>query len=103
MRVKLNKGDILYLPAFWYHHVSQTTDYHQSESKEEAEGEKKGVKATIAVNWWFDMKFEGSFWTGLELSRRLVKMLDGEGKEEEDGSEGGEEEVGNEAGVSESD
>jgi len=49
------------------------------------------------------MKFEGSFWTGLELSRRLVKMLDGEGKEEEDGSEGGEEEVGNEAGVSESD
>ncbi|GAA5892646.1 cupin-like domain-containing protein [Sporobolomyces salmoneus] len=86
MRVRLEKGDVLYLPAFWYHHVSQTTDHYRSEPDEE-DMEQKGVRATIAVNWWFDVKFEGPFWTGLELNRRLVKRLDREQRNGDDAEE----------------
>ncbi|GAA5975242.1 hypothetical protein JCM5350_000202 [Sporobolomyces pararoseus] len=90
MKVTLRKGDVLYLPAFWFHHVSQSTDYHYHDPEEVINN--RGVKATIAVNWWFDVKFEGGFWTGLELNRRLLRMLDRqEGivsqEEEESGSE----------------
>lgn len=48
LRVTLNAGDMLYLPAMWYHKVSQT-------SGEEG--------FACAVNYWYDMSFEGSFWT----------------------------------------
>eukprot|EP01038_Epipyxis_sp_PR26KG_P014938 gene14938-20094_t len=36
---KLKQGDILYIPAMWYHRVSQT-------------------KLTIAVNYWYDQRFD---------------------------------------------
>ena len=77
MRVTLNKGDMLYLPAMWFHHVSQTPDYFDPQQKE-------GTKAAIAVNWWTDMKYEGPFWAGLELNRRLLAQLDGREEEEDD-------------------
>lgn len=38
----LKKGEVLYIPAMWYHRVSQTC-------------------VTIAVNYWFDMKFDFRF------------------------------------------
>ena len=44
MRVTLNPGDMLYLPAMWYHKVSQSTS-------------KEGV--CVAVNYWYDMDFTG--------------------------------------------
>ncbi|EPE35608.1 Clavaminate synthase-like protein [Glarea lozoyensis ATCC 20868] len=47
MRVTLNPGDMLYLPALWYHKVSQSC------------GE-EGM--SVAVNYWHDMEFGGSFW-----------------------------------------
>ncbi|GAA5967768.1 hypothetical protein JCM3765_001434 [Sporobolomyces pararoseus] len=73
MKVTLRKGDVLYLPAFWFHHVSQSTDHH---SNLDIPTREAGVKAAIAVNWWFDVKFDGNFWSGLELNRRLLRILD---------------------------
>ncbi|KAF1345806.1 phospholipase A2 [Delphinella strobiligena] len=47
LKVTLNEGDILYLPALWYHKVSQSC------------GEEGFC---CAVNYWYDMDFTGSFW-----------------------------------------
>lgn len=38
-RVKVNKGDCLYLPSLWFHHVRQS-------------------HGCIAVNYWYDMEFD---------------------------------------------
>ena len=35
----INKGDVLYLPSLWFHHVQQT-------------------QGTIAINFWYDMEFD---------------------------------------------
>lgn len=45
--VVVEKGDVLYLPALWFHQVSQVNK------------EKQGY--TIAVNFWFDMEFGSGF------------------------------------------
>eukprot|EP00808_Paulinella_micropora_P026626 g45988.t1 len=42
MRVTLRPGEVLYLPSLWYHGVEQS-------------------EQTIAVNFWFDMKFDIKF------------------------------------------
>ena len=57
LRVTLNEGDMLYMPAMWYHKVSQTAG-------------KEGF--ACSVNFWYDMEFSGSFWTSTELMRDLV-------------------------------
>ncbi|ETS80112.1 hypothetical protein PFICI_07641 [Pestalotiopsis fici W106-1] len=44
MRVTLNPGDMLYLPAMWYHKVSQSCS-------------EEGL--CVAVNYWYDMDFSG--------------------------------------------
>ncbi|KAJ3534365.1 hypothetical protein NM208_g7565 [Fusarium decemcellulare] len=46
LRVTLNPGDMLYLPAMWYHKVSQSC-------AEEDEG------FVLAVNYWYDLDFNG--------------------------------------------
>ncbi|KAJ3458666.1 hypothetical protein MRS44_012775 [Fusarium solani] len=46
LRVTLNPGDMLYLPAMWYHKVSQSC-------AEEDEG------FVLAVNYWYDLDFTG--------------------------------------------
>lgn len=38
-RVRVEKGDCLYLPSLWFHHVSQS-------------------HGCIAVNYWYDMEFD---------------------------------------------
>ncbi|KAK0670497.1 putative phospholipase [Cercophora samala] len=45
VRVTLHPGDILYLPALWYHKVAQSVDPDD------------GV--CVAVNYWYDMDFTG--------------------------------------------
>ncbi|KAI0145221.1 phospholipase A2 [Xylariaceae sp. FL1272] len=61
MRVTLDPGDMLYLPAMWYHKVSQSCS-------------KDGI--CIAVNYWYDMEFSGplyslcSFVRNMNLSKR---------------------------------
>ncbi len=45
LKVVLYPGDLLYLPSLWFHQVSQSDN-------------------TIAVNFWYDMKFDARFtWT----------------------------------------
>ncbi|EXF74588.1 phospholipase A2 [Colletotrichum fioriniae PJ7] len=46
VRVTLEPGDMLYLPAMWYHKVSQFCP-------EDGEG------FVLAVNYWYDMEFSG--------------------------------------------
>lgn len=57
LRVTLEEGDMLYLPTMWYHKVSQSA------------GEEGFA---CAVNYWYDMDFDGSFWTANELMRDVV-------------------------------
>ncbi|EME86261.1 uncharacterized protein MYCFIDRAFT_88328 [Pseudocercospora fijiensis CIRAD86] len=46
-RISLNEGDMFYLPAMWYHKVSQSPG---------PEG------FSCSVNYWYDMSFDGVFW-----------------------------------------
>ncbi|KAK1995398.1 phospholipase A2 [Colletotrichum falcatum] len=46
VRVTLEPGDMLYLPAMWYHKVSQSCS-------EDGDG------FVLAVNYWYDMEFSG--------------------------------------------
>ncbi|KAJ9663302.1 hypothetical protein H2201_005746 [Coniosporium apollinis] len=55
MRVTLDEGDMLYLPALWYHKVSQTCN--------------KKERLCISVNYWYDMEFSGSFWSLCNFAR----------------------------------
>ncbi|XP_047519952.1 bifunctional peptidase and (3S)-lysyl hydroxylase Jmjd7 isoform X2 [Pieris napi] len=38
-KIRVNKGDCLYLPSLWFHHVSQS-------------------HGCVAVNYWYDMEFD---------------------------------------------
>ncbi|KAG5925995.1 hypothetical protein E4U42_003753 [Claviceps africana] len=62
MRVTLNPGDMLYLPAMWYHKVSQS-------SSPEGEG------FVVAVNYWYDMEFSGPLYPALSLIRTLTQSI----------------------------
>jgi jumonji domain-containing protein 7 len=55
--VTLQEGDMLYLPAMWYHKVKQTSG-------------KEGF--ACAVNYWYDMSFEGSFWASNSFVRDVA-------------------------------
>jgi len=57
LRVTLEAGDMLYLPAQWYHKVSQSSG---------PEG------FACAVNYWYDMSFEGSFWASNAFVRDVA-------------------------------
>ncbi|OLN84445.1 JmjC domain-containing protein 7 [Colletotrichum chlorophyti] len=46
VRVTLEPGDMLYLPAMWYHKVSQSCP-------------ENGEGFVLAVNYWYDMEFSG--------------------------------------------
>ncbi|KAI1111106.1 phospholipase A2 [Nemania sp. NC0429] len=63
MRVSLEPGDMLYLPAMWYHKVSQSCS-------------DDGI--CVAVNYWYDMEFGGplyslcSFVRNVSLSKQAM-------------------------------
>ncbi|KAL9070090.1 MAG: hypothetical protein Q9157_005945 [Trypethelium eluteriae] len=57
MRVTLNEGDILYLPAQWFHKVSQSCNV-------------EGV--CCAVNYWYDMEFSGAFHSAMSFIRNVA-------------------------------
>ncbi|GAA5971832.1 hypothetical protein JCM11641_001532 [Rhodosporidiobolus odoratus] len=91
MTVTLEKGDMLYLPALWYHQVTQTPSWGPLEPGSNLD--RVGTtQAAIAVNWWYDMKMDGSFWSTMQLLRREVLALDGREEMDEDDENGGEEE-----------
>ena len=60
LRVVLNPGDMLYLPALYYHHVRQMTD---------------DQRRVIAVNFWYDMVYDHKY-TYFQFMRAISKSLD---------------------------
>ncbi|KAH7380319.1 cupin-like domain-containing protein [Phaeosphaeria sp. MPI-PUGE-AT-0046c] len=61
LRVRVDPGDVLYLPALWYHKVKQITG-------------DEGI--CCSVNYWYDMDFAGPF----QCSARFVQEVAGLGK-----------------------
>ncbi|KAG6040961.1 hypothetical protein E4U41_006439 [Claviceps citrina] len=62
MRVTLDPGDMLYLPAMWYHKVSQS-------SSPEGEG------FVVAINYWYDMDFSSPLYPAFCLIRTLTQSM----------------------------
>ena len=60
MRVTLNEGDVLYLPAQWYHQVSQSCN---------------SAGVCCAVNYWYDMEFSGTFHPAMSFIRNVVDAV----------------------------
>ena len=52
MKVKVEAGDMLYLPALWYHKVTQTCE-------------------TVAINYWYDMRFDSPSWCYFNFLQHL--------------------------------
>ncbi|KLU88426.1 hypothetical protein MAPG_07412 [Magnaporthiopsis poae ATCC 64411] len=67
VRVTLEPGDMLYLPAMWYHKVSQSC------------GE-EGI--CVAVNYWYDMEFSGPLYPMSSFVRSVHLSQQGHGKAE---------------------
>lgn len=62
LRVRVDQGDVLYLPALWYHKVKQIAG-------------DEGI--CCSVNYWYDMDFSGPF----QCSARFVQEVAGLGKQ----------------------
>lgn len=58
LRVTLEPGDMLYLPAMWYHKVTQSCPL-------ESEG------FVVAINYWYDMEFSGTLYPLCTFLRTL--------------------------------
>ncbi|KAK6528500.1 hypothetical protein TWF281_009741 [Arthrobotrys megalospora] len=61
MKVEVKAGEMLYLPALWYHQVAQKVD------------EKEGV--CVAVNYWYDMDFSGPFVSMVNYVRDMAAVV----------------------------
>lgn len=74
--ITVNEGDMLYLPALWFHQVMQSGD--------------DGV---IAINYWYDMEYTNMLYPTIALYRRLLTgVMEGnrsllKDEEEDDDSE----------------
>ena len=67
--VTVREGEILYLPSGWYHHVQQACGKWIED----------GTRAPcIAVNYWFDMEYEGEKYVMRQLVGRLVSGMRGD-------------------------
>ena len=62
--VTVNQGEMLYLPSGWYHHVSQQCGLWNDGC----------VAPCIAMNYWYDMDYEGEKYVMRQLVNRLVEI-----------------------------
>ncbi|KAJ4145705.1 hypothetical protein LMH87_004544 [Akanthomyces muscarius] len=60
VRVTLEPGDMLYLPAMWYHKVTQSV------KKNDHNG------FVVAVNYWYDMNFTGPLFPTVSFLREII-------------------------------
>jgi jumonji domain-containing protein 7 len=58
IRITVDAGETLYLPAGWWHHVRQADN-------------------TIALNWWYDMEMRGMSWVILSFLRGVGDVPSG--------------------------
>lgn len=99
--VRLEAGDMLYLPALWFHRVAQgvgPSPARQSpvDPQDECPGaddgdDLEGIPCAISVNWWCDMNYDLPLWDEFCAIRRATMVLDGrqaELAEEEQRAEG---------------
>jgi len=83
----VSEGEILYLPAGWFHHVAQEcgnwssppTSWASGSNGEAGIGQYNNdgsgdVAPCIAVNYWFDGDYEGERYVMRELQGRLVAI-----------------------------
>lgn len=61
--IRVRAGELLYLPALWFHRVTQSCE-------------------TIGINYWYDMKFEGPSWCYFHLLQQLVPVIAVQDEEE---------------------
>lgn len=62
--VTVEQGQMLYLPSGWYHHVSQECGIWDDGSP----------APCVAVNYWYDMDYEGEKYVMRQLIGRLVEL-----------------------------
>ncbi|KAG1504205.1 hypothetical protein G6F54_001168 [Rhizopus delemar] len=55
IKVTVDEGDLLYLPALWFHQVLQ-----------------KGQEGVIAINYWYDMDYSHILFPTMNLYRKLL-------------------------------
>lgn len=77
---EVSEGQVLYLPSGWYHHVVQRCGVWNGVVGEEADGDAE-VAPCIAINYWYDMEYEGEKYVMRQLIGRLAGMLEEEEKE----------------------
>lgn len=63
--VTVSEGEILYLPSGWYHHVQQQCGAWDDGSP----------APCIAINYWYDMEYEGEKYIMRQLVGRLAALL----------------------------
>jgi jumonji domain-containing protein 7 len=73
MTITVEAGQMLYLPAGWFHQVKQECGTWDDGS----------AAPCVAVNYWFDMDYEGERYVMRQLVGRLVE--DARGDEKWDG------------------
>ncbi|KAK6535598.1 hypothetical protein TWF694_002053 [Orbilia ellipsospora] len=64
IKVEVKAGEILYLPALWYHKVEQRVDEKE--------------KVCVAVNYWYDMDYSGPFVSSVNYVRDMTALLENE-------------------------
>ncbi|KAK4703976.1 peptidyl-lysine (3S)-dioxygenase / protease, partial [Phenoliferia sp. Uapishka_3] len=69
LTITLEAGDMLYLPALWFHRVAQDVGPSPAGAAEEP--------AAIAANWWYDMSMNAPLWSTAAFVRRTTMLLDG--------------------------
>lgn len=68
--VTVEAGQMLYLPSGWFHHVRQKSGTWDDGS----------IAPCIAVNYWFDMDYEGERFVMRQMVGRLVDTVRGSGE-----------------------